>query len=117
MSEARSIADHFIGMRIRERRMTLGMSQHQFGELIGVTYQQVHNYEGGINSVSAGRLYELARGSNTPVEYFFEGLDKNECKVPLRQSRLLDVMRSLGEMENEKHQAAISQLTRALARH
>jgi transcriptional regulator with XRE-family HTH domain len=38
----------------------MGLSQHQFSELIGVTYQQVHKYEHGINSVTAGRLYDDA---------------------------------------------------------
>ena len=94
--------------------MALGLSQLQFGELIGVTYQQVHKYEHGINSVSAGRLYDIARGTGTPVAYFFEGLEKTEG-TPLHQAKLLDVMRSLGEMQDEKLQRAIGQLVRSLA--
>ncbi len=102
-------------MRIRERRTTIGMSRVQFGQLIGVTDQQVHKYEHGINRVSAGRLYEIAHELNAPIEYFFEGLERNEKLPPLRQRMLLEVMRSLSEMRNEKHQAVIGQLVRSLA--
>ena len=34
----------------------LGLTQQQLAEMIGVTYQQAHKYERGINRVSAGRL-------------------------------------------------------------
>jgi transcriptional regulator with XRE-family HTH domain len=39
----------------------LGLTQEQLGEMIGVSSQQAVKYEYGINSVSAGRLYEIAR--------------------------------------------------------
>ena len=34
----------------------MGVSQQQMAEMIGVTYQQAHKYERGINRISAGRL-------------------------------------------------------------
>jgi transcriptional regulator with XRE-family HTH domain len=34
--------DRYIGARIRERRILLGLTQQQMAELIGVTYQQAH---------------------------------------------------------------------------
>jgi DNA-binding XRE family transcriptional regulator len=48
--------DHHVGARVRERRIMLGLTQQQLADLIGVTYQQAHKYERGINRVSAGRL-------------------------------------------------------------
>ena len=38
-------ADRYVGARLRERRIMLGMTQHQLAELVGVTYQQEHKYE------------------------------------------------------------------------
>lgn len=67
--------DRHVGARIRERRIVLGLSQHQMADLIGVTYQQAHKYESGINRVSAGRLFEIARVLKVPVGYFFEQLE------------------------------------------
>jgi DNA-binding XRE family transcriptional regulator len=48
--------DRHVGARVRERRIMLGLTQQQLADLIGVTYQQAHKYERGINRVSAGRL-------------------------------------------------------------
>ena len=102
-------------MRIRERRKILGITQQQFAKLLGVTYQQIHKYEYGKNSLSAGQLYELASRSGTPVEYFFEGLEKNERQLLPCHNMLLDVMCSLEAMKNKNHQRAIGQLVRSLA--
>src|SRR5665213_1944577 len=52
--------DHHVGARVRERRIMLGFTQQQLADLIGVTYQQAHKYERGINRISAGRLFEIA---------------------------------------------------------
>jgi transcriptional regulator with XRE-family HTH domain len=110
--------DDFVGRRIRERRVMLGLTQQQLAELIGVTYQQAHKYERGINRVSAGRLYEIARVLNAPITYFYEGLGENtpHPEAP-RQRMLLDIARNFAEIKNEKHQEAISQLARVLAGH
>jgi transcriptional regulator with XRE-family HTH domain len=53
-----AIDDH-VGGRIRERRIMLGLTQQQLAEMIGVTYQQAHKYERGINRLSAGRLFDI----------------------------------------------------------
>ena len=52
----------------------LGLTQQQLAEMIGVTYQQAHKYERGINRVSAGRLFEIARALSAPVSHFYEGI-------------------------------------------
>jgi DNA-binding XRE family transcriptional regulator len=66
--------DRHVGARIRERRIMLGLTQQQLADLIGVTYQQAHKYERGINRVSAGRLFEVAQVLSVPVSHFFDGL-------------------------------------------
>jgi transcriptional regulator with XRE-family HTH domain len=108
--------DGLIAMRIRERRLMLGLTQQQFGEMIGVSSQQAVKYEYGINSVSAGRLFEIARVLKTPIDYFFEGFDgKNAEPSPRHQRMLLNMVRNFGDIQNAEHREAISQLTRALA--
>jgi transcriptional regulator with XRE-family HTH domain len=108
--------DDFVGSRIRERRIMLGLTQQQLAEMIGVTYQQAHKYERGINRVSAGRLYEIARVLNAPITYFYEGLgDETPRPVAPHQRMLLEIARNFAEIQNEKHQEAVSQLARVLA--
>jgi len=112
-----SIADHHAGARIRERRVMLGLSQQQLAQMIGVTYQQAHKYERGLNRISAGRLYEIALVLNVPVSWFFEGLDTEAPAVELshRQRMCLELARNFAAIDNHKHQEALSQMARALA--
>jgi transcriptional regulator with XRE-family HTH domain len=109
-----SSIDKVVGIRIRECRVMRGLTQKQFANLIGVTYQQVHNYECGIHRVSASLLYEIARELDTPIDYFFEGHIKDTA-LPTRQRMLLDFLRHYGEIHDEKHKEALSHLTRVLA--
>jgi len=111
-----AVIDDHVGGRIRERRIMLGLTQQQLAEMIGVTYQQAHKYEHGINRVSAGRLYEIARVLNAPIAYFYDGLGRQEPPVVAPHQRmLLEIARNFAEIQNEKHQEALSQLARALA--
>src|SRR5580693_7851107 len=111
-----TIDDH-VGSRIRERRIMLGLTQQQLAEMIGVTYQQAHKYERGINRISAGRLYEITRVLNVSITYFFEGLELGEDDGALnpRQRMCLELARNFASIGNQRHQEALSQLARALA--
>ena len=109
--------DRHVGARIRERRIMLGLSQQQMADMIGVTYQQAHKYERGINRISAGRLYEITRVLNVPIAHFFEGLEDGDSENSSnpRQRMCLELARNFANIDNEKHQEALSQLARALA--
>jgi transcriptional regulator with XRE-family HTH domain len=108
--------DHHVGARVRERRIMLGFTQQQLADLIGVTYQQAHKYERGINRISAGRLYEIGHVLSVPVNYFFEGLDGDGGRsISPRERMCLELARNFAQIPNERHQEALSQLARALA--
>jgi transcriptional regulator with XRE-family HTH domain len=108
--------DRQVGARIRERRIMLGLTQQQLADLIGVTYQQAHKYERGINRVSAGRLFEVAQVLSVPVSYFFDGLEQeSERGISPRERMCLELARNFAQIPNERHQEALSQLARALA--
>jgi transcriptional regulator with XRE-family HTH domain len=110
-------ADHHVGARIRERRVMLGLSQQQLAQMIGVTYQQAHKYERGLNRISAGRLYEIAQVLGVPVSWFFDGLSTTDAPAEMtqRQRMCLELARNFAAIDNEKHQEALSQMARALA--
>ncbi len=111
-----SEADHHVGARIRERRVMLGLSQQQLAAMIGVTYQQAHKYERGLNRISAGRLFEIAEVLAVPISWFFEGLNSAiREELPPRQRMCLELARNFVAIDNEKHQEALSQMARALA--
>lgn len=111
------LADRYVGSRIRERRLMLGLSQQQLAQMIGVTYQQAHKYERGINRISAGRLYEIAQVLGVPISWFFEGLSAGQAPAEMnpRQRMCLELARNFAAIDNERHQEALSQMVRALA--
>jgi transcriptional regulator with XRE-family HTH domain len=116
-TESAKQADRHVGSRIRERRVMLGLSQQQLATLIGVTYQQAHKYERGLNRISAGRLFQIANVLGVPVSWFFDGLEDGVGDVALspRQRMCLELARNFALIENEKHQEALSAMARALA--
>lgn len=116
-SQRASAADRHVGARIRERRVMLGLSQQQLAKMIGVTYQQAHKYERGVNRISAGRLYEIATVLGVPIAWFFDGLEDGAepHEVSPRQRMCLELARNFALIDNEKHQEALSQMARALA--
>jgi transcriptional regulator with XRE-family HTH domain len=67
--------DVHVGKRIRHRRWTLGTTQQQLAERVGIKFQQVQKYETGMNRVSASRLWDIAAALGVPVSFFFEGMD------------------------------------------
>ncbi len=108
--------DKHVGSRIRERRTMLGLTQQQLADLIGVTYQQAHKYERGINRVSAGRLFEIAQVLGVPVTFFYEGIETpTDGAIIDRQRLCLELARNFSMISNTKHQEALTQLARVLA--
>lgn len=69
--------DRHLGKRLRQRRRSLGLTQQQIAEAVGVRFQQIQKYECGANRISAGRLWLLAKALEAPVGTFFDGLDED----------------------------------------
>ena len=117
----RERADEIVSARLRQRRMLLGLTLNEFAQALGLTYQQVHRYEAGINRVSAGRLYQMAALLRVDMDYFFEEATTESSAVPelLRFERaggrrLLDLFRDFSAL-SEPRRVAIARLARALA--
>jgi transcriptional regulator with XRE-family HTH domain len=120
-----------VGNRVRIRRMLIGMSQERLGDLLGLTFQQVQKYEKGVNRIGAGRLYEVSRILNVPVDFFYQGVASEpgapapEASPPVLEfvssgeglqlslafmkikdtkvrKRVLDLVKSLSEEEEQK---------------
>ena len=88
----------------------------QLADLIGVTYQQAHKYEKGINRVSAGRLFCIAQVFGVSVSFFYEGLETvGDTPANERQRMCLELARNFSLITNSRHQEALTQLARALA--
>lgn len=115
-SRVRPIDQH-VGDRIRARRIALGLTQQGLSAQVGVTYQQVHKYERGLNRIAAGTLFALAEALGVEVRYFFDGVENVPEMTPTssRDRMLLELTRNLMDMRSRKHQEAACSLARTLA--
>lgn len=111
--------DVFVGLRIRMRRKTLGLTQGALADALGLSFQQVQKYERGANRVSASMLVKTARFLDCPVSYFVDEQELAETPAgsvadmmqpgaiealkaytsipPARRLAVLNLMRSLAE--------------------
>jgi transcriptional regulator with XRE-family HTH domain len=127
MTKKANPIDGQVGNRVRIRRMLIGMSQEKLGDLLGLTFQQVQKYEKGINRIGAGRLFEIARILDVPIDFFYDGVGTTsdgvgEARAPVMEfvssteglqlslafmkirdpkvrKRVLDLVKSLAEEE------------------
>lgn len=73
--------DKHVGRKIKLKRSSLGITQGELGDMLGVTFQQIQKYEKGDNRIGAGKLYEISTILNVPVSYFFDGLENNKLNL------------------------------------
>ena len=75
--------DANVGIRIRKRRLELGLTQQELAAKLGLSYQQVQKYETGANRISAGRLWAIAKVLAAEPAYFFQpaGRDKGRIRT------------------------------------
>ncbi len=62
-----------IGNLIRISRKTVGLSQMELAERVGISYQQIQKYEKGASEISISRLAQIADALNMPVNRFITG--------------------------------------------
>lgn len=67
--------DIHVGKRIRQRRWMLSLTQQQLADQVGIKFQQIQEYETGMNRVSASRLWDIATALQAEVSFFFDGLE------------------------------------------
>jgi transcriptional regulator with XRE-family HTH domain len=108
--------DRAIADRVRAARIDAGITLRQLADLIGVTLQQAHRYEAGINRISGGRLYMIARALGCSVASLFPG---NEPEPPVEAQKhphaareIVNLMRP--GMSNDRLEALLI-VARALA--
>lgn len=113
--------DVYVGKRIRLRRTLLNLSQEKLAKMLGLTFQQVQKYERGMNRIGASRLWDMSKVLSVPVNFFFEGMDKeidaqspanlnsilivtseNNQNDPMLKSENIDLIKCLEKIKNEK---------------
>jgi transcriptional regulator with XRE-family HTH domain len=106
------LVDIHVGARIRMRRKSMGLSQTQLADSVGITFQQLQKYERGANRVSASKLYGMAVTLQTSVAWFFEGMSALDTAGE-SDKRTLAVRRFMATEEGVELASLVPQLPMA----
>lgn len=68
----------FIGQRIRERRLKLGLTLVDVSQKLSVSHQQLQKYEQGSSRISANSLFQISEILGVSINYFYNGYDPIE---------------------------------------
>src|SRR4051794_30253720 len=106
--------DRQVSARLRERHLTLGLSQHRFAALAGVTNQQAHQDERAESRISAGRVLGVARVLGVEVGSFYGDATGPAPAPGGRQRLLLELARGFVLLPR-RQQEAVCELVRSFA--
>jgi ribosome-binding protein aMBF1 (putative translation factor) len=87
-AKSKSEIDEYVGARIREGRLSLNLSQEQLARALGVSFQQIQNYEKGANGISAVRLFDICKILNVSLASMFPQDRPKELSRPFTQPPL-----------------------------
>ncbi len=109
--------DEIIGEKIYSLRLHKGLAREQVAKVIGITPQQLHKYEKGINRVSVGRLALIAKALKEPIVYFYEEIASNEPVVfTQHQTLCLELAKNFMKISSLKQQTALNTLIKSLVK-
>ena len=123
-----NMIDAHVGKRIRLRRLLAGINQAELAQRMGITLQQVHRYECGVNRVGASRLFDLARLLDVPIAYFFDEMGRDAVRaapaalaatpdidLPMKRE-MLELIRAFNEIADTRARRRLVALVKALGR-
>jgi transcriptional regulator with XRE-family HTH domain len=68
-----SSIDMFVGSRVRVKRTSRGMTQHELSELLDIDCDNLAAHEGGVERINAKLLFQIAQLLDVRPDYFFRG--------------------------------------------
>jgi len=123
--------DCHVGKRLKMRRIMLGLSQHDLGDAVNVSIQQIQKYEKATNRISSGRLYAFAKLLMVPVEFFFSEVENMydfkeqtslndekesfEHNSPIPEKELINLVRSYSEIKDPSVRKRVVDLLKAMS--
>jgi len=115
--------DIALGVRVRQRRKELRLSQSDLGKAVGVTFQQMQKYEHGTNRISFSRMVAIARALKCSVADLIGDLDKRKPTgafsrqmAQLSEPGASELLAAFSNIDSPKRRRAVLTLARQLAR-
>ncbi len=97
ISDEKIISD--FGLRLRQARITAGMTQEELGGAIGADKSRISDYENGNRKCGITTAYRLCKAVNSPFDFLFEGKVDEGVKSYAKSTdreKLVSVLVSLG---------------------
>ena len=127
---SRTSIDVFVGARVRALRTTHGLSQSEFGKILGVTFQQVQKYEKGDNRLSIAHMLILRDRYGVALDSFVPKIDdatKGASTTAKKAKRIataddfqsaesVSLVRAFHTIKDKKLRTRLLSFIRALAR-
>lgn len=114
-SRSADAVDIHVGMRVRLRRMTLGMSQEMLASQVGLTFQQIQKYEKGTNRISASRLYQFSNALGVSIQFFYDDMPskmrRDDSVAPEREERDVRLSEFLTSKDGIEASLALSKIS------
>jgi len=102
---AAAVHSHVAG-QLKKLRLAAGITQTEMGEILQLSYLQVHKYERGVSRVPLERIWLAAEHFGLEINYFFDGLesatrpriarsdDDDNCQLRLALSQAMQLISS-----------------------
>ena len=93
-----------IGNQIRHLRRHYREPLGAFGQVLDVSAQQISHFERGDHRISAAQLYMIACSTNTPIQWFFTGMQRHEWRrhiAPIVDANKVNEPRIASELYQE----------------
>lgn len=104
--------------RVIQFRVAAGLTQQMLATHIGVSYQQVHKYESGMNRMSLARLSRIAGAVGKSLPDLLDGLD-DEAPSPTRlhpnHRLIIDLAQAARSIADRRQMVALLAMARAMA--
>ncbi len=71
-NESKERINIIVGMRLKKRRIMLGISQQELSEAINLSVKQIQKYEDATIPIAGSILYFFAKILNVSIEYFLD---------------------------------------------
>lgn len=104
-----------VGLKIKEKRISMGLSRQQLGDKIGVTHQQLTKYENATNRISIGRMALICKALKKKISFFID--ETEDCEIADDHLRMqIEVSRNFGKIKVSAHREAVNKLVLSLSR-
>jgi len=94
-----------LGKRLKELRKQKRWAQKELAQKVGIHFQLLNKYEGGLHAPPLDKLILMADSLTTTVDFLLTGEESEE--QPLYNHRLLERFRALERFESDDQEAVI----------